>query len=257
MKRMKYVSFIAIVLMAGLVNAGSTWYGLDSGDAWSEPSNWIGDGFPGPDTWVEIGVGFAQPCLLDSDASCKWLHVGVYDDAAASLTIKNGGNLTVNSGGDVSIGWNRNGTLNIETGGSLTANSLFTVGMYADVPGYARLNLQGGNLTVNNEFYHGIYFGGVAVDVRSQIDAGVLDVDVLHLDRGVMDITGGMVIVNGDMTGAVASWIAAGRLTAFNGAGSIVTEVSDGRTTITAVPEPATMVLLALGGLASLRRKNK
>lgn len=253
MKSVKCVCFIAVLLVAGLVNAGSTWYGLDAGDVWSDASNWIGDGLPGSGSWVDVQMGWTQPCLLDSDAgTIGTLHVGVWEHGG-TMTIKNGGNLTV-SGGDVAVGWNRTGTLTIETGGSLTANCLFTVGMFADEPGSANLILDGGTLTVNNAFYHGIYFGSNIVDVRTEINAGVLDVDALILDRGVMNITNGTVIVAGDVLDSVSSWIAAGRLTAFDGAGTIVAQLGDGYTQITAIPEPATLVLLALGTL-TLRRK--
>jgi hypothetical protein len=256
MKRLKTVVCVVSVFSVSLLANAAVWYGLEDGDVWSDPTNWTSNSVPGANDWAEIIYDFPKVCILDSDAgTINTLHIAA-GGAGASMIIKNGGNLTV-TGGDVSPGWNNNGSLTIETGGSLTCNGLFTVGMYADVAGsYAHLFLQGGILTVNNVFYHGIYFGGNPVDVRSEINAGILDLDALVLDRGVMDIANGTVIVNGDYTGAVAAWIASGQLTAFGGTGTIFAEVVDGRTYITAVPEPASMALLAMGGVMALRRKN-
>lgn len=257
MKSMKQVVCLFCVLAMAVTANAQIWYGLDDGDVWSDPTNWIGGsgGVPGASDWAEVVYDFPKPCILDNAAGpINTLHIAA-GGTGASMIVKNGGSLTV-SGGDVSPGWNNNGTLTIETGGSLTANALFTVGMYDDVDSYARLILNGGTLTVNNAFYHGIYFdGSSSVDIRTEINAGILDVDALILDRGVMNIADGTVIVAGDITGNVSSWVTAGRLTAFDGAGIIQAEVIEGSTYITAVPEPATLALLTLGTLVLRRKK--
>lgn len=255
MKKLKFC--VVFLLAAAMMTNAQIWYGLEDGDVWSDASNWIGGsgGVPGVSDWAEIIYDFPKTCILDSDAGIiNTLHISA-GGTGASMVIKNGGSLTV-SGGDVSPGWNNNGTLTIETGGSLTANCMFTVAMYDDTDSFARLILNGGTLTVNNAFYHGIYFDGSStVDIRTEINAGVLDVDALILDRGIMNIANGTVIVAGDVLGLVANWVSAGRLTAFDGAGTIVAQLGDGYTEITAVPEPSMLALLALSTLMLHRKR--
>ena len=64
-------------------------------------------------------------------------------------------------------------------------------------------------------------------------------------------------ILAGDDTIAVDAFIASGLITGYDGAGT-ASAVFDGvNTTVSAIPEPATMVLLGLGGLLSLRRRRQ
>ena len=86
---------------------------------------------------------------------------------------------------------------------------------------------------------------------------GVVDPDVLSIMGDVdnsVDITNGKLMLAGDISSLDP------RVTAFGGAGYLVFEYEAdlaGYTTITAVPEPATVLLLGLGGLASLRRRKR
>jgi hypothetical protein len=73
-----------------------------------------------------------------------------------------------------------------------------------------------------------------------------------------MDIYEGTLILPDAFTDTVNNWISRGILVGYNGTGQIVidTQVNPGRTTVTAIaPEPATIALLCLGGLALIRKK--
>ena len=70
-----------------------------------------------------------------------------------------------------------------------------------------------------------------------------------------MDITGGTLIIDDNVLDTVLEYRDNGLITAYGGAGTLLADYDDrtpGKTTVTAIPEPATIDLLGLGGLASL-----
>ena len=74
-----------------------------------------------------------------------------------------------------------------------------------------------------------------------------------------MNIAGGTLVLNGDQTATLVGYADAGLLTAFGGASGAVLQydLSAGKTTVTAIPEPATIALLGLGALVVSRRRRK
>lgn len=79
--------------------------------------------------------------------------------------------------------------------------------------------------------------------------------------NGILNIAGGTVTMLGDHQTAVADMITAGNIIAFNGEGTVNVqyippyEEDPALTILTGVPEPATIALLGLGGLALLRKR--
>ena len=86
--------------------------------------------------------------------------------------------------------------------------------------------------------------------------------DLIIGEGGAMNITEGMLILAGDKMRTVLDDIDAGLLTAYGGWSGAEWQYdfnvrNAGMTTVTAIPEPATVALLSLGALVLLRRRKR
>ena len=77
---------------------------------------------------------------------------------------------------------------------------------------------------------------------------------------GTMDIEAGTLIVNGDITATLAFLQGSGWITAYGGTGTVLMDYNNinvGQTTLYAIPEPATLGMVAAfgGALLFIRRK--
>jgi len=112
------------------------------------------------------------------------------------------------------------------------------------------LHMDGSSLTLSPTATLRVGGGGAAATALINLDGGVIDVQgTLDLrSNGIIDITAGTLIVAG-------SYAPNANIIGYGGAGTVSYVEGGGVTTITAVPEPVTMMLLGLGGLSLIRRK--
>jgi hypothetical protein len=141
-------------------------------------------------------------------ATAEWLVLGYGAGNAGTLVISNG---TANVTGGLFVGLHGAGTINL-TGGSLTVAGQLGIALNAGSTG--QVALAGGTLTV----------GSIAMTAD-----------------GRLDITAGTLLINGDATSIVDTYVSNGWITALGGAGTVVRDYNTrnpGKTTLTAVASP-------------------
>lgn len=250
------VVMLTVLCVAGSSSAAVYWNN-GAGGLWSEAANWNG-GVPATDAdsanvrAAEMGnvagsdyLGPTIEAGIDAVARQLVFEVGVANSITMTMT---GGSLTMTRGGGTT------NYLRLGAGGST---------------GTAILNMSGGVITIDsnddvyvkgsNDYIRVGY--GYGAELNLSGDAQIFARDIL-LDcvTGTVDLSDtASIVLKGDDTGEIADFIANGGFTSNGGANIGVAYSYDqgtDLTTITAIPEPATMLLLGLGGLVLCRKKN-
>jgi len=254
------LAVLSVLAVAGSASA-SIWSGAVDDD-WDTVGNW--DAAPVPGSAVTIDtVGAVVNKYAGNDATGLGTmavdngDLNIYGAiAGGSQTIGNGvgdvGTITVMSGDGSFGGWNSLATWD------------FTL---ADGGGNGTLVNNGGTIHAYGNWFNVAAWGGTAL---VQLNAGHLIVEgsELHVGAGgVIDLAGGTFAIAGSRLGDLAGLIDSGGLTSYGNnyagnyaAGFAWDEVTNpGYTTITAIPEPATLSMVALlgGGMLWIRKRFK
>jgi hypothetical protein len=210
----KKVTFLIslVLLLVQFESASAQIFWSDSGPdhLWSTVANWRSDNIPtaldavsidDPDnTHCEITDGITAEC------TAAGAYVGVDNSSGHGILNISGG---LFSSGALQLGWRGTGTLNMTGGTVELSGNLIVPGL----TGTGTVNLNGG--TIN------------ASDLR------------LTSDLGAMDVTTGTLVLNGDDTETIQENIDNGRLTAYEGQGTLNVDydvTNPGKTTVTATP---------------------
>ena len=212
--------------------------------------------------WASTALGgtadYADGNSWTADQVNPYGSIPLSTDSLAVITILAGATQPIISSAiaqaptTIGIGWDAGyGELNMVDGGSITANDV-TMGFDANAPAEGVLNISGGTMVIA---------GTLSVGWNSSIGTVNQSGGILHLafpptfSHGVINLSDtALFMINGDQTGlnlVSNGWVA-------TTAPEIVLEIFnsvDGRTEYTVVPEPTTLGLLAVLGLAFLRRK--
>lgn len=257
MKEMKKI-IIAAICVIGLVGgsyaATVTWDDGGADSLWSTALNWDTDTVPTSSDDAIITAPNTT-ALIDNTVSAvaSTLDVG-HENGPSELHIT-GGTLAVS--GAVRPGYGggaagaKAGTINMD-GGSVTIGGNLQLGLW----GHGIVNMTAGTITVS-----GWLVSAENAEGQIQLDGGVLDVAVLSpRNNGVMDLNGGTNIYtqyDADWSAypTVEEAITNGLITAKHGTGTVVVDTTtySGRTALYAIPEPATIIMLSILGLAVFR----
>jgi hypothetical protein len=274
---MKRFVLLLMVATAVLWTAGTVWATdydfVDTGDGlWSTLANWQVAGLtatvlPTVNDWAKISNKSSLPQTVTIGAGVNAValktHIGYTD--VKTLNIIDGGTLTHKTAadGDMLLGKNSgDGILNISGAlSTLTCRDL-EVGQTTTVGKKGVLNMTGGLITVADDFEIGLSTNNATGIVH--LDGGTIKLDgsyegvggaLLRMyTGGSMNFGGGTLILPGDQRSRIDGYVTSGWIT--SDLGGISATFDDVNTTVIGViPEPATMVLLGLGGLLLRKRR--
>lgn len=234
----KMISLMAVFLLLGSVSPAEDieWTDLGADHLWSTPENWSLGRVPTLDDEVRIDVPAAAspngPVIQDGiDAKAK----GIFTEAAGEPTLTmTGGTLEVAQWIWWGDGADSFGIMDI-SGGTLTVTNEFELGWGG---GAGTLTITGGSISAGEAViptgsgaFGKLYLYGGTYNVTA---VGGLSVK----DNGLIDITEGTLVLEGDDTAKVNDLIAAGLITAYGGSGQLVLDfdgTNPGKTTLTGI----------------------
>ena len=258
--------FVVLVFLFGLYGTASAadnhWLGTAGDNEWNTVANWEDGHVPDAVLWpteeAEIGyttVG-AGPILGVGDVGSAYrVFLGQNDGPSmyGELTMDGG---TLTSSGYWSTAYHA-GTSALITMNSGTVYIGDPVGanghLYLGRAGSAIINMSGGSFTCDDDL-NIAHAGGYG---EINLSGGVFTASTLKFTgTGLIDISGsGTLVLKGDDSAAVATFIANGWITGNGEEDNLNVSLVEGDTVVTAIPEPATISILAFGALGLFRRR--
>ena len=256
-------------LTAGLAQ-GATYLGIASGD-WGVGANWNQGSIPDDDITSKININTGVTITVTGAQFANSIAIGDSGGTQGTLVV-DGGTLFLDSTGTGSttwsgIGYNAGAQMSVINGGTATFIGRLDLGVAALnsslTERHNSLTVDNGSTVLLSNLRMGPGFGvaetassalitigdGSSVTVNGALQWGTITAGTKNID-----ISGtGRLILNGDQTTNVETWISGGYISG-NGVSGIYD--SNLGQTIVSVPEPSTLVLFgALGGIGLLLRR--
>ena len=256
------VAVFLLIVTAGVRADWHNWYGSGGVDQnWDNPLNWQYQ--TAPDPWdnpivdTDLSGASKYPILSSGNHNYFEVYVGWNNDGAMRMT---GGTIATDAGSwkGLALGYNtagKSGTLYMD-GGTITVNSRMYLGNESGTWGGTTgiIEMAGGTI------YNNFMWEAMTLSGSSHIDltGGTIDGERLLIKSSgaYVNITDtGKLILRHQNTGLLLTDIA-GYIASNQIRGDNLQVAWDGNiVTITSIPEPATMLLLGLGGLLFRRKK--
>jgi T5SS/PEP-CTERM-associated repeat protein len=203
----------------------------DSNDRlWRTAANWSGGAVPTSADKAAIRNSAILGPIIDSSTTAEANQIVLGDWSSSSDTLDmTGGSLTVTQWFILGYDSNNNGTFTVSAGTANIGGSL-----YVGFSGAGTIDITGGTITVTGTL--GIpQLTGIG---HVYLDGGTINCGAFTMaDNALMDITAGTLIINGDFTTAVNTYIGNGWITAYGGSGAVNVDfgiTNPGKTTVTA-----------------------
>jgi T5SS/PEP-CTERM-associated repeat protein len=235
----KCVCLISLVFLLGMVGnvsaADRNWTNANGNRLWSTAANWSGSVIPTSADKAAIRNSAISGPIIQSGitAVANQIVVGDWSSTNDTITMTGGSLTTSGTSCWVILGYGaaNKGTFTV-SGGTATFGDNFYVGF----GGKGYLQMTGGTITV------GLVFG-IAQNTGSIADVnlygGTINANGTFnmTSGGGLDITTGTLIVNGDVTTLINTYITNGWITAYGGTGTVNVSYNTpnvGKTTVTA-----------------------
>jgi hypothetical protein len=256
---MKCIGMITMVVLGVQVSVAATytWIGTEAGADWLNPANWNPNGLPSraaSDTgYINTVTG---PVFYDGSGSCHALEIGQTGEGRMDIL---GGTFSA-TGFDVGSAAGFKGTLNVY-GGTHECRYL--------CPGFrgdGTVNMYDGQITVTGEIrvaYYATAIGFLNLEGGLITSPGISIAPRGGGDIGSILVKDGVLLINGANAESVLlprlqGYINNGWITAADGYELVLVFNGDkypGVTALYAIPEPATLALLAAGLMGVIRRR--
>jgi hypothetical protein len=240
---------LSFMLMTGLA-AGDIFHFTNSApdQNWTNVNNWV----CAEKREERVLPGAADEARIDHAAvrittavTAGYLRSGI--GGPGTVIIDGGSLVTVGRSEYSPITYNSPAVIIVTNGGSALFNFYFMVGClnYPE----ARMEIYDGTVRVSGTYYHvRNYAAPDSMSARTVIHkGGLLEVDMLELNTGVMDIAGGKVIVRRSRADQISQWVAEGRIVAMGGAAGwtikVVRDPETGYTALAAEPADASLFI--------------
>jgi len=262
--------FVVAVFLFGLYGTASAadnhWLVTSVDNNWNNAANWglghVPDAVVYVDEEAEIGfttVGKGPILGLGDVGSAYRLFLGQSDGASMYGEIQfDGGTLTTSGYWSTAYHAGTSALITMNSGTVYIGDPAGADGhLYLGRAGSAIFNMSDGDFTCDDMLQLGKEATGYG---EINLAGGVLTASTLSfgLGSGLIDITGGTLILKGDDTADVVGFIGNGWITGYGSEDNVMYDynvTNPGDTTVWAVPEPATICILAIGALGLLRRK--
>jgi hypothetical protein len=264
---MKRLALLALVVAGFSAGASAASYWNSANGDWNVDGNWWNGSATviptaADDVYIQSG-GIGSPRVANIPSGYAAVCLGMFgpawgDNEAASLNIASGGSLTV--GGWFQMAHNGLNSLGaVTTAGTLTINGGLSTAYF----GKSLFTVNGGSVYVAGQLEAA--WNGMG-RTTLQLNGGTMSIATIDFLRGpgynednkIIDLAGGTLTLRdaSNLGGYwLTKWIEDGNIVAYGGAGQVQQIVEGNTVTLSAVPEPASFSLLALGLLGVFCRR--
>ncbi|AQT69811.1 hypothetical protein STSP2_03008 [Anaerohalosphaera lusitana] len=262
----KFIVLTCVMALAAVSSAATVWNPAGNGitppdtGLWGDAANWTG-GLPGD---TEAKAVFNVPGAAEAQVAGSYSGFQVVqgdNNPGGVLRVLNGGTITTVSDNWSAVGYNDTAQLIVEAGGTFNFGQHAWIGLNDGAVGTVDIF---GTVTVGSML--GLGWGGsTSQGFVNVYDGGLLALANIHGDGSSSIKHGSLLNINGtgkvtllnDRIGTINDYAANGLIAGDGIIGNVEATYDEATnlTTVTVVPEPATLSLLGLGALAMLKRK--